>query len=288
MPAALDAVTLTVRNGEFSFTFTVPKDIAYSNDFGKMNFYAINAADSIEAQGSFLDFRVGGTSDTGTDDEAGPEIRYLYLNDTTFTDGGQVNPTPLFVASLWDRSGINITGSSIGHDMMLIIDNQIAKSYTLNDYYQLSGDEGEGLVIFSIPELEPGVHTAEFKVWDVLNNSTTQTFSFEVVEDYEPQLTKLYAAPTPARSQVTFYLQHNLPESQLDVKIEVFDMAGRLRWSHEERGSSEAFRSYQVTWDLMGNGGARMRPGIYIYRASLTAGKSETVTDANKMVILAQ
>lgn len=278
----------SVRNGEFSFTFTVPKDIAYSNDFGKMNFYAINAADSIEAQGSFLDFRVGGTSDTGTDDEAGPEIRYLYLNDTTFTDGGQVNPTPLFVASLWDRSGINITGSSIGHDMMLIIDNQVAKSYTLNDYYQLSGDEGEGLVIFSIPELEPGVHTAEFKVWDVLNNSTTQTFSFEVVEDYEPQLTKLYAAPTPARSQVTFYLQHNLPESQLDVKIEVFDMAGRLRWSHEERGSSEAFRSYQVTWDLMGNGGARMRPGIYIYRASLSTGKSKTVTDANKMVILAQ
>lgn len=278
----------SVQQGEFSFTFTVPKDISYSNDFGKMNLYAFNTSDSIEAHGSFRDFRVGGTSDTGSDDEAGPEIRYLYLNDTTFVDGGKVNATPLFVASLWDASGINITGSSIGHDMMLIIDNQVVKSYNLNDYYQLSGEEGAGLVIFSIPELEPGVHTAEFKVWDVLNNSTTQTFSFEVVDDLEPQLIKLYAAPTPAREQVTFYLHHNLPESQLNVRIEVFDMAGRLRWNHEETGSSEAFKAYQLTWNLEGNNGTRLRPGIYIYRASLSSGKSKTVTDANKMIILAQ
>lgn len=278
----------SVQQGEFSFTFTVPKDISYSNDFGKMNLYAFNATDSIEAHGSFRDFRVGGTSDTGSDDEAGPEIRYLYLNDTTFVDGGKVNATPLFVASLWDASGINITGSSIGHDMMLIIDNQVVKSYNLNDYYQLSGEEGAGLVIFSIPELEPGVHTAEFKVWDVLNNSTTQTFSFEVVDDLKPQLIKLYAAPTPARDQVTFYLHHNLPESQLNVRIEVFDMAGRLRWNHEETGASEAFKAYQLTWNLEGNNGTRLRPGIYIYRASLSSGKSKTVTDANKMIILAQ
>ena len=278
----------SVQQGEFSFTFTVPKDISYSNDFGKMNLYAFNTSDSIEAHGSFRDFRVGGTSDTGSDDEAGPEIRYLYLNDTTFVDGGKVNATPLFVASLWDASGINITGSSIGHDMMLIIDNQVVKSYNLNDYYQLSGEEGAGLVIFSIPELEPGVHTAEFKVWDVLNNSTTQTFSFEVVDDLKPQLIKLYAAPTPAREQVTFYLHHNLPESQLNVRIEVFDMAGRLRWNHEETGSSEAFKAYQLTWNLEGNNGTRLRPGIYIYRASLSSGKSKTVTDANKMIILAQ
>lgn len=278
----------SVRNGEFSFSFTVPKDIAYSNDFGKMNFYAFNNQDSIEAQGSFLDFRVGGTSDTGGDDTEGPEIRYLYLNDTTFVDGGQVNSTPLFVASLWDKSGINITGSSIGHDMMLIIDNQTSKSYNLNDYYQLVGSDGAGQVIFSIPELEPGLHTAEFKVWDVLNNSTTQTFTFEVVKDMKPNLISVFATPIPAREKVTFHLKHNFPESKLTVKIEVYDMAGRLRWSHEESGSSEAFKNYQLEWNLMGNGNTRLRPGVYIYRASLRSGKSKTATGANKMIILAQ
>ena len=65
-------------------------------------------------------------------------------------------------------------------------------------------------------------------------------------------------------------------------------MAGRLRWNHEETGSSEAFKAYQLTWNLEGNNGTRLRPGIYIYRASLSSGKSKTVTDANKMIILAQ
>ena len=31
----------SVRNGRFSFTFTVPKDISYSNEQGKMNLYAV-------------------------------------------------------------------------------------------------------------------------------------------------------------------------------------------------------------------------------------------------------
>lgn len=278
----------SVKSGEFSFSFTVPKDISYSNQPGLMNFYAFSSTDSIEAQGSCQDFKVGGTSDTGGNDTEGPEIRYLYLNDTTFVDGGQVNSTPLFVASLWDKSGINITGSSIGHDMMLIIDNQVVQSYVLNDYYQIGEEEGTGIVIFSIPELKPGLHTAEFKVWDVLNNSTTQTFSFEVVEDLKPQLIDLYASPIPAREQVTFYLQHNLPESKLEVTIEVFDMTGRLRWKHTESGSSDLFKAYEVTWNLYGNGNSRVRPGVYIYRASLKANKSKSVTEAKKMIILAQ
>lgn len=278
----------SVHQGEFHISFTVPKDISYSNDFGKMNFYAFNEKDTTEAQGSFLSFKVGGTSDESEDDTEGPEIRYIYLNDTTFTDGGIVNATPLLVVSLWDKSGINMTGSSIGHDIMLTIDNQVAKSYNLNEYYQVSGADGSGLVIFSIPELETGKHTAEFKVWDVLNNSTTYTFTFEVTANMKPELVKLYAAPTPAKSHVTFYMFHNLPGSEIDIKLEVFDMTGRLRWAHEERGSSDAFKAYELQWNLIGNGSARLRPGVYIYRASLRYGNSKSVTDAKKMIILAQ
>ena len=218
----------------------------------------------------------------------GPEIRYLYLNDTTFTDGGKVNATPLLVVSLWDKSGINMTGSSIGHDIMLTIDNQTSKSYNLNEYYQVTGTDGSGMIIFSIPELAAGKHTAEFKVWDVLNNSTTHTFTFEVVANMKPELIKLYAAPTPAKNFVTFYMFHNLPGSELDVKLEVFDMTGKLRWSHEERGSSDAFKAYELQWNLFGNGNARLRPGVYIYRASLRYGNSKSVTEAKKMIILAQ
>lgn len=55
----------SVRNGKFSFTFTVPKDISYSNLQGKMNLYAVDTESGNEAQGNFDNFIVGGTSDTG-------------------------------------------------------------------------------------------------------------------------------------------------------------------------------------------------------------------------------
>ena len=279
----------SVRAGKFSFTFTVPKDISYSNEFGKMNLYASDETNNLEAQGAYLNYRVGGTDDNAEDDHEGPEVRALYLNDSTFVSGGQVNTTPFFVARLWDKSGVNITGSSIGHDMMLIIDGDPSFSFNLNSYYELiPGSDGEGIAKYLIPALTPGIHTAEFKVWDIQNNSTTYEFEFEVVEGLKPYLLELTASPSPAREQVEFHLFHNRPESQLTVGIMVYDMMGRLQWKHQETGASELFKSYTVTWDLTNNRGGRLRPGVYIYRAAISSGGSKEATDAKKLIILAQ
>ena len=278
----------SVRNGKFSFTFTVPKDISYSNLQGKMNLYAVDTESGNEAQGNFDNFIVGGTSDTAETDTIGPEIRALYLNDTTFVDGGQVNTTPYFVAELWDKSGVNITGSSVGHDMMLVIDESTVLSYNLNSYYELlPGEDGTGIVKFPIPALEPGKHTAEFWVWDILNNSTVRTFTFEVVEGLKPFLFDVIATPGIAREQVTFHLMHNRPESWMRVGIMVYDLAGRQLWKHEESGTSGLFENYTVSWDLT-SGGARMRPGVYIYRAAISTDNSKDATKARKFIILGE
>lgn len=279
----------SVRNGKFSFTFTVPKDISYSGLQGKMNLYAVDSESGNEAQGNFDNFTVGGTSETADTDTVGPEIRMLYLNDTTFVDGGKVNTTPYFVAKLWDKSGVNITGSSVGHDMMLVIDGSPLLSYNLNSYYNLlSGEEGAGIVQFSIPALEPGMHTAEFWVWDILNNSTVRTFTFEVVEGLKPNLVDIVATPSPARGQVTFHITHNRPESRMRVGIMVYDLAGRLYWKHEESGTSDLFSAYSVSWDLTDGAGARLRPGVYIYRAAISTNNSKEATTAKKLIILGE
>ena len=278
----------SVRNGKFSFTFTVPKDISYSNLLGKMRLYAVDSESGNEAQGNFDNFIVGGTSDTAETDTIGPEIRALYLNDTTFVDGGQVNTTPYFVAELWDKSGVNITGSSVGHDMMLVIDESTVLSYNLNSYYELlPGEDGTGIVKFPIPALEPGKHTAEFWVWDILNNSTVRTFTFEVVEGLKPFLFDVIATPGIAREQVTFHLMHNRPESRMRVGIMVYDLAGRQLWKHEESGTSGLFENYTVSWDLT-SGGVRMRPGVYIYRAAISTDNSKDATKARKFIILGE
>jgi len=286
-PSVMQKVNDNVSDGEFVFSFVVPKDISYSDAAGKISFYALDDATRTEAQGAFLKFRVGGTADQTVTDDDGPEVRSLYLNDTTFADGGTVNETPLFVAVLYDASGVNIGGSSIGHDLMLTVDNNPALSYNLNAYYEtLSGTDGEGIVRFAIPALPAGRHTAEFKAWDVLNNSTAHTFAFEVVGNLTPLISDLTAYPTPARESVTFALTHNRPETQMSVNIRVYDLTGRLCWEHIENGSSDLFRSYTVTWDLTTNGGARIRPGIYIYRAAIRTGTSAEATAAKKMIVV--
>ena len=101
----------SVRSGTFSFSFTVPKDISYSNDFGKLNLYASCANSANEAQGAFNNFRVGGTAEDAENDSDGPEISSLYLNDTSFSDGAQVNSTPFVVTTSWVESEINLRGS---------------------------------------------------------------------------------------------------------------------------------------------------------------------------------
>lgn len=279
-----------VSNGEFEFSFIVPKDISYSaENFGKMSLYALDATTGNEAQGAFLDFVVGGTSDTAETDTIGPEIRALYLNDSTFVDGGQVNASPYFVAELWDKSGVNMTGSSLGHDMMLIIDDSPLLSYNLNSYYELlPGQDGAGIVRFAIPTLAPGIHQAELWVWDIHNNSTVHTFSFEVVEGLKPFIVDIVATPSPAREQVTFHLFHNRPESRMKVGIMVYDLTGRLYWKHEETGTSDLFKAYTVTWNLTNGAGAPIHPGIYIYRAAISTDGSKEATKAKKLIILAQ
>lgn len=278
----------SVKDGKFKFTFKVPKDISYSdNTCGKMSLYAFDKTAGEDAQGYFNKFLAKGTKDDPDNDSEGPEIRSLFLNDSTFVSGDKVNNTPYFYARLWDKSGINVTGSSIGHDITLNIDNNPVTNYTLNSYYEFIPDsEGEGIVKFAIPALEPGLHDAEFKVWDIMNNPTTCTFQFEVIEGLKPFISRLIATPTPAKGNVKFRLWHNRPETQMKVGILVYDITGRLHWKHEETGSSELFKDYVIDWDLRNNAGSHVRPGVYLYRAAISTNNSKEATETQKMIIL--
>ena len=142
------------------------------------------------------------------------------------------------------------------------------------------------MVRFSIPSLTSGIHSAEFKAWNVLNQSTTQTFSFEVVDGFKPHITNLIAAPVPARENVNFMLSHSLPESKMTINIRVYDMTGRLGWEHEATGTSDLFQMYTVTWDLTGGNGARLLPGVYLYRAAIRTASSTEVTEAKKLIVV--
>ena len=120
----------------------------------------------MEANGYNEKFLLGGMDKAGTD-TIGPDI-FASLNGEDFVNGGVVNKTPYFYAKLTDESGINYSGNGIGHDLILCVDNDVDRTYSLNDcYVQEFGDFTRGTVSYILPALDKGHHTLTFRAWDV-------------------------------------------------------------------------------------------------------------------------
>lgn len=276
-----------VKEGRFKVSFTVPLDIAYTNRAGKMNFYASDAEQRMEAQGAFRQYVLSGTGGIIENNGEGPTIKAIYLNDSSFKDGDKVNATPYFVAEVEDKDGINMSGSGLGHDIQLIIDNSPTTTYVLNAQY-IVVSRTEGQVRFSIPELEDGKHQLVFRVWDILNNASSDTLNFEVKRGLAPEIYDLTAGPNPARESTVFRLSHNRPETTMEVTVSVYDLSGLMLWSHTEKGMSSWLNAYPIDWDLTDLSGRRLAPGIYLYKATIKTKEGEEGTKAKKMIILEQ
>jgi hypothetical protein len=272
-----------VKNGRFKFTFAVPKDIKYSDQNALMNLYAVNTAKTIMANGICDNVVMNGTGGQGQS-TVGPSI-YCYLNSSAFTNGGSVNSTPYFVAEISDEDGINASGSGIGHDIQLVIDGEMSKTYSLNDYFQFDfGSYQKGKVGYSIPALDYGQHKLRFTAWDILNNSSTVELAFKVEKALEPLFLDVDCSPNPARTQTSFRIVHDRVDSQMDVKLDIYDTSGRHLWTHAENGISTD-NTFTVNWDLTVDGGRRLNTGLYLYKISISSEGSTYASKTKKLII---
>lgn len=274
----------SVRSGEFSFIFAVPRDINYADGTGMINVYASSDDKKYSAHGAFESFRVGG-SETVTNDSIGPSV-FCYLNNPSFVNGGSVNSTPFFVAEIKDEDGINASGSGIGHDLQLVVDGQPSLTFSLNDNFQFDfGSYTSGQTYYVLPALAPGKHSLRFRVWDILNNSTTTTLDFNVQAGQEPTIGSIYATPNPASDSVTFVVSHDRPGAALEVNIEVMDAAGRLIWA-TTNNETVSDSNYSYKWDLTLAGGGKLQTGVYLYRVRMRSDGSDYASLAKKLVVV--
>ena len=273
----------SVRNGEFALTFPVPMDINYSDEKGLITLYAISNRSGLTAHGHFDNFTVGGTASGLTHDSVGPEI-HLYLNTPSFQYGASTNSTPLLVASLRDSSGINTSGNGLGHDILVIIDNNPNWTWVLNgNFEQTPGDYTSGTVTFPIPELPEGKHELMLRAWDMMNNSTTVYLGFKVVNDLKPSFT-IDVTESPARESTTFVITHDRPGQNTDVNIQVADMNGAIQWTHSQTDNANTGVTL-ITWNLHGNSGHRMQPGLYLVRATIGNGDARSQASCKLVIV---
>ncbi|QOW10316.1 type IX secretion system sortase PorU [Kaistella flava (ex Peng et al. 2021)] len=290
-------------NGVFTVEFYVPKDINYEVGTGRILVYADNKVfDVFNNQ----DQKIGGINPDGINDNEAPKVK-LYMNNTNFADGGITNQNPLLLACVTDDKGINSTGSGIGHDITVILDGKIIDTVVLNDFF-FSGegngctnpslaDYQKGNVTYPFRNLTPGEHQLTFKVWDINNNSTTETLNFIVKDESNQNLIvkKLLNWPNPFTNKTYVQFEHNCNDV-LDVNVQVYTITGKLVRTLSTTVTAEPFLQgfrtprTAIEWDGNDDFGDAVGKGTYIFKIFARSQNQDkckgSATAVEKMVLL--
>jgi hypothetical protein len=274
----------SVVNGDFSFSFIVPKDIFYNYGLGKISYFA--QSDTMDAAGYWSQIVVGGTSSSPVSDNAGPSVK-LFMNDNQFVQGGITDESPYIYAEVSDSSGINTTGNGLGHDIVATLDANTARAYVLNDYYQADLNKYQsGKVKYQLSSLTEGTHHLNIKVWDILNNSSTSATDFVVSKSAEMALAHVLNYPNPFSTSTRFFVEHNQACNELDVQVQIFTITGRIVKTLQETVHNEGFRTTGIAWDGRDDFGDKLGRGVYIYKVTVKNATGSKADKIEKLVIL--
>jgi hypothetical protein len=272
------------KDGKFSFTFIVPRDINYSFGSGKISYYAFENDEDMT--GSFEKIIVGGFANTSQQDTSGPVIR-LFLNDTLFRNGGITDNNPRLLALIEDIGGINTTGSGIGHDLTGYLDKDMNRSFVLNNYYVNEFDNYmKGRIEYNLSGLSEGSHTLTIKAWDNFNNSSEESILFVVESDEKFILKNLINYPNPFLNETNITAEHNRPDGDLNLIINIFNLNGRIIKIIKTSLPSTGYTLPPVVWDGRDDNGNRLARGVYPYTVTVTTEKGETAIASGRMIIL--
>ena len=292
-----------VVNGVFTAEFYMPNDINYTLGMGRILAYADNGEYDVMKNMPYI---IGGINPDGLNDNEPPKVK-LYMNNIHFANGGITNTDPTLIACVTDDTGINSTGAGVGHDIVTYLDGKIINTTVLNDFYTSGDGAGctfvdlkdyqKGTVVYPFKNLSPGEHTLTFKIWDINNNSTTETLTFTVRDEKQENLVinRLLNWPNPFTDKTYIHFEHNCDDI-LDVNAQIYTITGNLVKTISQTVVSEPFlQGYKtpkqaIAWDGRDDYGQLVGKGTYVYKVFVRSQNQEkckgSATAVEKMVIL--
>jgi hypothetical protein len=278
--------TCTVSNGDFSFSFIVPKDINYQIGNGRISYYAQSDANNTDAHGYQNDIMIGGSADSFALDNDGPQIK-LFMNDEKFVFGGITNESPKLLAKLEDKSGINTTGNGLGHDLTAILDVNTKNPIVLNQFYESElNNFRKGKVTYPFSKLTEGRHTLRVKAWDIHNNSAEDNTEFVVASSAKLALKHVLNYPNPFTTNTSFMFEHNRPGDQLTVVLQIFTVSGKLIKTIQENVVSTGYRIDDIKWNGLDEYGDQIGKGVYVYKLQVHDSQGNSANKFEKLVLL--
>lgn len=275
-----------VTDGDFSFTFTAPKDILFDFGTGKISYYADNG--NVAAAGHYNDLVIGGVDSIGIDDDTPPVVQ-VYMNNEDFVTGGITNPNPVLYAIVSDDYGINLSGTAVGHDLVGILDDKKENTYILNDFFQSElNNFKKGTIEYPLTKLENGKHTIKVEAWDIANNVGEGYIEFYVSDDPTEGLKHVLNYPNPFSTNTSFQFEHNLAGSLLDIQVDIYTVSGKLIKTVTEQKLADGFRVADIAWDGLDDFGQKISSGTYIYKIKVESDQFGEIVESNfeKLVIL--
>ncbi len=253
----------SVTEGQFTFEFIMPKNMAYAVDAGKLSIYAFQSGGK-DASGYSMDFTVGDSEPSPGSDANPPSIK-LFLGDETFVSGGLVNPSTRLIARLQDDSGISVSGYGIGNSIVATIDDQ--ESFVLNDYYLADRDDyRNGTIDFPLEGLSPGHHILTLKAWDTFNNPGQASIAFTVTESGKLVIEEFAGYPNPFQTSTQLYFRHNQSGADLEAKLLIYDLNGRILQSVDYVITDSPYEVSLLTLDRDDDFIKNLGQGMYLSR----------------------
>ena len=273
-----------ITNGKFQLDVIIPKDIRSNYDFGKISIYAVDSIGQ-DAAGFSNEYIIGGLSDNYVIDNVGPELK-IFLDDTTFSFGDQVTPSPLLIAQLSDSNGINLMNNDIGKDITLTIDEDFTNTLVLNNKYKTLGSFRSGEIIYPLDQIENGRHSMVLKAFDNQNNSSQAYTEFIIESNPKLALEHILNYPNPFTTSTGFYFEHNQSNDDLNIIIHILTISGRLIKTIETTESSSSKRIGPIKWNGRDDFGDPIGRGVYLYKISVENSNGNRINKIQKLVIL--
>ncbi len=258
----------TVKEGKAQVDFVLPTDAELDYGTGLISLFA-TSGDAL-ASGGYDNFIVGGRTKQNSNDTEGPEIEITW-HGYAQRPQAVVGTNSTLIVRLHDVSGINISGAGVGHDLLATLSgNGKEERIVLNDFYTADKDSYQsGEVHYNFSNLSPGKYSLRVDAYDVYNNASSRTLSFEVGDARKPQISNLLNYPNPFTETTSFYFDSTRPGQPVEVTIQIYTPDGILVRSLHYSEASPAFRLGPYFWDGKDAWGNNIGRGIYFYRVQL-------------------
>jgi len=172
--------------------------------------------------------------------------------------------------------------------LVATLDENSQSSIVLNHYYESDLDSYQrGTVSYPFASLSEGVHHLKIKVWDVHNNSSEAFTEFLVVSNEGLVLQNLMNYPNPFKDFTRIHFEHNRPDVEMDVKLDIHNMNGKLVKSMQSTISESSYANSDFIWYGDSDTGTPIVSGIYLCKVSVASAESdEENVISSQMVII--